>query len=199
VIGVHGGEARLREIFAKLATVRGPDDQQLNLRMAFWYSVFGHYDEAAQALAKAEPVPEWASIGGLGASIALFQALPAMLRVYRATGRAQEADELASRYLAEWRALYAQDPEGDNWALSDLAALAANEGHRDEAIGVLEQMMRLSHLPPGFRPMLPWYRSLEGHPRYDTILRELAARVEKSRVALAEFEQASAAKASDGK
>jgi hypothetical protein len=179
--------------------VRGADDQPLNLRMAFWYSVFGHFEEAAKALAKAEPVPEWASIGGLGASIAMFQAVPAMLRVYRATGRDRAADELASRYLAEWRAQYEQDREGDNWPLSDLAALAANEGHRDLAIDVLEQMMRLYHLPPGFRPELPWYRSLEGVARYDAILRERAARIEQSRVSLAEFEQASVMKTSDGK
>jgi hypothetical protein len=64
---------------------------------------------------------------------------------------------------------------------------------------VLEQMMRLYHLPPGFRPVLPWYRSLEGNPRYDAILREREARIEQSRVALAKFEQASAAKTTDDK
>jgi TolB-like protein/tetratricopeptide (TPR) repeat protein len=191
VIGVQGDEARLRELFAELGTVRGADDQQLNLRMAFWYSVFGDHDEAAGALAKAEPVPESPSIGGLGASIEFFQALPAMLRVYRATGRGSQADDLANRYLAKWRAAYAQDREATNWSLVDLAALAANEGHRDEAIDVLEQMMRLYHLPPGFRPVLPWFRGLEGEPRYDAIVRERAARIERSRSALLALEQAS--------
>jgi TolB-like protein/tetratricopeptide (TPR) repeat protein len=193
LIDVHGGqghEARLRELFAELARVRGSDDEELNLRMAFWYSVFGHYDEAAEALKRAEPVPEIPAIGGLGSGIVIFQALPAMLRVYRATGRDAQADELAERYLAKWRSDRERDPEGTTWNLVDLAALAANEGLRDEAISVLEQAMRVSHLPRLFRPTLPWFRSLQGDSRYDALLRERAARLERSRAALLAMEQA---------
>ena len=56
--GLRGGEAQLRELFADLAALRGADDKPLNAVMAFWYSVFGRYDEAARALAIAEPIPE---------------------------------------------------------------------------------------------------------------------------------------------
>jgi hypothetical protein len=65
--------------------------------------------------------------------------------------------------------------------LTDLAALAANEGHRDEAVELLRRAMDQADLPFFFRPSLPWFRSLEGHPGYDALLAERSARVERLR------------------
>jgi hypothetical protein len=176
--GMIGNEARLREVFAEMAEVRGAGDRELNLRMAFWYSVFGRYEEAARALALAQP--DEAGGGGLGASIDTFQALPAMLRVYRATGRGAEADGLARRYLARWRSERPQDPdEWDVASWTDLAALEANEGHRDEAVDALRHAMNQTDLPYLFRPTLPWFRDLEGHAGYDALVRERADRIVK--------------------
>jgi hypothetical protein len=175
--GMTGNEARLREVFAEMAADSGADDRQLNLRMAFWYSVFGHYDEAARALAVVDPVLD-SEGGGLGASIGMFQALPAMLRVYRATGRAAWADQLAQQYLAKWRAERPQAPDDwDEAQWTDLAALAASEGHRDEAVAALRHAMDRTDLPFLFRPTLPWFKSLEGYPAYDALVRERDGRI----------------------
>jgi tetratricopeptide (TPR) repeat protein len=193
--GMIGNEARLREIFAEMAQARGADDRELNLRMAFWYSVFGRYEEAARALALAEP-DEFGG-GGLGASIVTFQALPAMLRVYRASGRAAEADELAQRYLARWRSERPQDPdEWDAASWTDLAALAASEGHRDEAVEALRQAMNQADLPYLFRPALPWFRDLEGHPGYDALVRERSERIARIKTEMLAIEAGEARGAS---
>ena len=188
--GMLGDEPRLRELFDELADSRGADNRDLNARMAFWYSVFGRYDEAARALALAEPIPEEPNSGGLGVSIDLFQALPAKLRVYRATGRDAEADELSQRFLAKWRAARPKNPEAGDFAWTDLAALAANEGHRDEAVELLEEAMRESDLPYFFRPTLPWFKSLEGHPGYDALVREREARIVRIRAEMLALEAA---------
>ncbi len=72
---------------------------------------FGRYDDAARALALAEPIPEDPMTGGLGISIVIFQALPAKLRVYFAPPAGDaEADELAHRFLAKWRGRATADP-----------------------------------------------------------------------------------------
>jgi hypothetical protein len=103
-----------------------------------------------------------------------------MLRVYRATGRGAEADGLARRYLARWRSERPQDPdEWDVASWTDLAALEANEGHRDEAVDALRHAMNQTDLPYLFRPTLPWFRDLEGHAGYDALVRERADRIVK--------------------
>lgn len=196
VLGTAGEEARLRKLFDAMAAVRGTEDKDLNARKAFWFSVFGHYEEAARALAAAEPVPEMPEYGGLGASINMFQALPAMLRVHRATGRGAEADALAKRYLDLWRAKRASGSQS-NSITTDLAALAANEGFRDEAVELLQQDMRINRVAPLFRPALPWFRSLEGHPGYDELVREKTERLAAFRQEMMEIEAQQAAR--DGK
>jgi len=179
--GLRGQEAPLRQLFTDLGALRGADDKPLNAVMAFWYSVFGKYEEAARSLAIAEPIPERPTVGGLGSSIRNTQALPALLRVYRATGRADQAGEIAKRYLAEWRAERPKSSDESNFTWVDLAALEANEGNLDIAVELLRQALRWSELPPGFQPRLPWFRSLEGHPGYDALVRERSARIEKVR------------------
>jgi TolB-like protein/tetratricopeptide (TPR) repeat protein len=190
--GTRGDEPRLRELFEELVTNRGAENRDLNARMAFWYSVFGRYDEAARALALAEPIPEDPLSGGLGISINVFQAIPAKLRVLRATGREAEANELAQEYLAKWRDLRAQTRETGSFDWVDLAALAASEGHRDEAVGALRHAMAESDLPYLFRPTLPWFRNLEGHPGYDALVREREQRIERIRPEMLAMESAQA-------
>jgi hypothetical protein len=188
--GMLGNEPRLRELFEELAAIRGAENRDLNARIAFWHSVFGDFEEAARALALAEPIPEDPMTGGLGISINVFQALPAKLRVLRATGRAPEADELAQRYLAKWRGLRPRAPEAGTFDWVDLAALAASEGHRDEAVDALRQAMDGSDLPYLFRPTLPWFRNLEGHPGYDALVRERDARIVRIRAEMLALEAA---------
>jgi hypothetical protein len=190
VLGTQGNEARLREMFAALERARGVDDANVQLRKAFWFSVFEKYDAAAEALKRVEPVPEEATFGGMGSGIVMYQALPAALRVYRATGRTAQADELARHYLAKWRATRNEDPEAVHWYRTDLAALAASEGHRDEAVELLREEMRSSDLSGFFRPTLPWFRSLEGHPGFDKLIRERAERVERIRAEMLAIEKA---------
>jgi len=188
--GMLGNEPRLRELFEELATRRGADNRDLNARMAFWYSVFDRYDEAARALALAEPIPEDPLSGGLGISINVFQALPAKLRVLRATGREAEANDLAQQYLAKWRGLRPQARETGTFGWVDFAALAASEGYRDEAVDALRRAMDESDLPYLFRPALPWFRNLEGHPGYDALVRERDARIERIRAEMLALEAA---------
>jgi len=190
--GMLGNEPRLRELFEELAASRGAENRDLNARMAFWYSVFGRYDEAARALALAEPIPEDPLSGGLGISINVFQAIPAKLRVLRATGREAEANELAQKYLAKWRDLRPQTRETGSFDWVDLAALAASEGHRDDAVDALRHAMDESDLPYLFRPTLPWFRSLEGDPGYDTLVREREQRIERIRPEMLAMESAQA-------
>jgi hypothetical protein len=193
--GMLGDEPRLRELFAELAASRGAENRDLNSRIAFWHSVFGNFGEAARALALAEPIPEDPITGGLGISINVFQALPAKLRVLRATGRATEADELAQRYLAQWRGLRPKTPEAGTFSWVDLAALAANEGHRDEAVDALRHAMAESDLPYLFRPTLPWFRNLEGHSGYDALVREREKRIGTIRSEMLALESAQAKEA----
>ena len=169
---------------------RGAENRDLNARMAFWYSVFGRFDEAARALVLAEPIPEEPNSGGLGISIVMFQALPAKLRVYRATGRDAEAGELAQRFLMKWRAARPQNPAAGGYEWTDLAALAASEGYRDEAVELLGKAMSESDLPFFFRPTLPWFKSLEGHPGYDALVREREARIVRIRAEMLALEAA---------
>jgi TolB-like protein len=192
VLGSLGEEARQRALFDQMAAALGAEDKGLNARKAFWFSVFEHYDEAAKALALAEPIPEQHEHGGMGAAIVVFQALPAMLRVYRATGRAAEADALAQQYLEKWRKERPSDP-GIGWLWTDLAALAASEGHKDEAVELLRIDMNANKVAPLFRPNLPWFRSLEGHPGYDALVREKAERLAKYRAEMNEIEAGQAA------
>lgn len=188
LLGTMGDEARVRELIAELKDIHGAEQRDLNARIAFWYSVFGRFEEAAPALALAEPIPELPLTGGLGSAIVSFQALPAKLRVLRATGRHAEADELAQHFLAKWRGMRAAETAAGRFDGTDLAALAASEGHRDEAVELLQLAMEDTDLPFFFRPSLPWFRSLEGHPGYDALLRERSARIERLRTEMRTLE-----------
>ncbi len=149
---------------------------------AFWLAVQERHAEAAQRLAGCDPVPEGA-IGGLGVGlIGSSQLLPAMLRIYRATGRGTEADALAQQYLTKLR------PDENPYSKLDLAALAANEGLKDEAVATLTALFEQYPLVEWFFPQLPWFTSLEGHPGYDQLMAERKRRIDKAHAEMLQLE-----------
>jgi hypothetical protein len=105
-----------------------------------------------------------------------------MLRTYRATGRGTEASTLAQEYLTRLR----EDP----LSKLDLAALAANEGLKDEAIEALTALFDQYPLVNLFHPQLPWFRSLEGHAAYDRLLAERRRRIDKAHAEMLQLEAA---------
>jgi TolB-like protein len=181
--GILGHEQRVRDLFAMAPGIGTADERTIRCMEPFWLSVFGRYDEAAAAFATVLQYKEFEAQGpyrlGLGFDA---QALPALLRTYRATGRGAEADALARTKLAEYRAAQPRKPDEEeypHWVRD--AALAANEGLKDEAVKYLRRSLNWYDTPPGFVPSLPWFRSLEGHAGYEALRGELAQRVAKLR------------------
>ena len=74
------------------------------------------------------------------------------------------------------------------------AALAANEGHKDEVVQAMQTAMRCGDLPFGFWPQLPWFKSLEGYAPYEALLKERAARIERVRAELTKLEATAGAR-----
>jgi adenylate cyclase len=151
--------------------------------IAFWLAVQGRYAEAAEVYARAGPLtetgPGWRGEGAHACS----GSAPALLRTYRAMGRADEAQSLATRCLALLRRMY-EDEEGtprDNDTAAELAALAANEGYKDEAVRALRTAVEHKPFELSFHPRLPWYRNLEGHPGYADYLAERQRRMDEAR------------------
>ena len=93
------------------------------------------------------------------------QGLPALLRTYRATGRADEAQKLATRYLASLRGPPPEEEDDPHMRALDLAALAANEGNKDEAVAALRTAFKLAHLVWGFDPQAAVVSQPGGPPR----------------------------------
>jgi tetratricopeptide (TPR) repeat protein len=150
----------------------------------FWLSVQGRYQEAARDLERLGPPPE-SAIGGLGAGlVGDSQLLPALLRTYRATGRVAEADSMAQAYLERLR----RDPD----AALDLAALAANEGLKDEAVHALRGLFNRFPLIDFFHPELPWFKSLDGHPGYEQLMTERKRRIVLAHEGMLQLEAAAA-------
>ena len=154
--------------------------------VAFWLATQGRYPEAAAMYTRIGPLPESPSAPAMGAALlGGTQGLPALLRTYRATGRTDEADKLAAQYLASLR----QPPtEPDPYRALDLAALAANEGYKDEAVRALRGVQERSHLIVPFYPQLPWFRSLDGHRGYTEVLAERQRRIEQARTEMRALE-----------
>jgi TolB-like protein len=149
--------------------------------VAFWLAVQGRYAEAAEVYAKAGPLLD-TDATGRGAH-ACSHDTPALLRTYRAMGRTDEAQSLAMRCLALFRGMY-EDEEGtprDTDTADVLAALAANEGYKDEAVRALHTSVERNPLEFAFDPRLPWFRNLEGHPGYADYLAERQRRMEQAR------------------
>jgi tetratricopeptide (TPR) repeat protein len=168
-----------------------PDDPVWRRKAAFWLAVQGRYTEAAQQLARGGPLSVTPPGGpGLGTSmIDGGQLLPAVLRIYRATGRHKEADQMAQRYFKIFR--------GDPQAAIDLAALAANEGDKSEAVRALKSEFDRAPLVFMFHPQLLWFRSLEGFAAYDQLLAERKRRVDQAHAEMRQLE-ANAMRSADG-
>jgi adenylate cyclase len=156
--------------------------------IGLWLAVQERYAEAAAVYARIGPLPERA-LGGWGAALlGGSQGLPAVLRTYRATGRADEAQRLASQYLASLRGPPPEELDELHWHALDLAALAANEGYKDEAVAALRSAFERAHLVWFFDPQLPWFRSLEGHPGYAEVLAERQRRIDQARTEMRAIE-----------
>ena len=151
--------------------------------VAFWLAVQGRYAEAAEVYARAGPLLDTGSNAPGAGAHACSAATPALLRTYRAMGRTDEAQSLATRCLDLLRGRY-EDEEGtprDNDTAFALAALAANEGYKDEAVRALRTDVERKPLELFFDPRLPWFRNLEGHPGYADYLAERQRRMEQAR------------------
>ena len=197
--GLRGDWQELERRLAGLIAKRGAAHPGVLSTVAFWRSVQGRYDEAAQALAVA-PANWWESGGGtapiLGNMPEWGAQDPAALRVYRATGRGPDADRLAGELLGRLRAERRMVGNGCQWPTESwmrYAGVAAGEGLREEAVDALQGALRCGDLPFGFQPQLPWFRSLEGYAPYDRLLQERARRVERIRAELLRLEAEAAA------
>ena len=158
--------------------------------VAFWLAVQGRYAEAAEVYARAGPLLDINSnTPGEGAH-ACSASTPALLRTYRAMGRTDEAQRLATRCLALLRGRYEEEdtPRDSDTALA-LAALAANEGYKDEAVRALRTNVERKPLELFFDPRLPWYRNLEGHPGYADYLAERQRRMEQARAEMESIQE----------
>ena len=151
--------------------------------VAFWLAVQGRHAEAAELYARAGPLLDTESNAPGEGAHACSVATPALLRTYRAMGRTDEAQSLATRCLALLRGRY-EDEKGtfrDTDTAVGLAALSANEGYKDEAVRALHTSVERKPLEMNFHPQLPWYRNLEGHPGYAGYLAERQRRMEQAR------------------
>jgi len=183
ISGLLGDWARVDGNFAALQAQAGADQPRLRSVMAFWHAVQGRYDEAAQSLALAEPVPEMWTPPVMGGDVSYGLMETAQVRIYRATGREAAALRLTTDLLQALRTARKAVGNGCNWpgmsaAWMRYASLAANEGLQEEAVDALQGALRCGDLPPTFQPQLPWFRSLEGYPPYDALLQERARRVQ---------------------
>ena len=187
IAGLQGDYAAVERLTARLRALQDDDPSALR-PLAFWLAVQGRYAEAAAQLAVAGPVPE-DTVGPLGSNLLSGMALPAVLRIYRATGRSAEADAMAEKYLQMVRT----DKDLDYIH----PALAANEGYKDQAVTALGLVSRAYVLNRAFQPRLPWFRNLDGHPGYDRLLAERQRRIDAARDEMLQIEAAATSDASD--
>jgi TolB-like protein/tetratricopeptide (TPR) repeat protein len=170
--GLKGDFASLNELFADPTPLNVPPHFRYAVN-AFWFSVQGRFDDASAALARAGHVVEFGG-GPMGSSME-HGAVPALMRLYSATGRAGEAKEIAVRFREALRGKQEGQPP---LAAHDvvLAGIAAASGDRAAAVRHLQQAMERVQLPALFYPQLPWFKSLEGEPGYAQIVDELERR-----------------------
>jgi TolB-like protein len=191
-LGRAGNWQELDRVLASLIEAAGSDNADARRVVAFWYAVQGRNAEAAESLVKARPFPDVWVPPVLGGDANYGMMETAEVRILRGTGQTGEAKRLASRLLEELRMRRAaagpgcRDP-GDDETMR-LSALAANEGLKDEAVDALKEAMRCGDLPFSFQPELPWFRSLEGYPPYDELVRERERRIVLVRAAMSKLE-----------
>jgi TolB-like protein/Tfp pilus assembly protein PilF len=187
--GLRGDWVTLDGLFGELRELLGDKEPSVRSAMAFWLAVQGRYDEAAESLAQVGPLPDWTAPPRLGGDTMVGLLEPAVLRIYRETSREQEARRHADELLKGLRADRRAAGTGCDWSgWMRYAGVAANEGLKDEAVDALRGAMRCGDLPYGFRPQLPWFRSLEGYAPYDELVRERERRVERIRTEMLRLE-----------
>jgi TolB-like protein len=193
IAGLQGDWARLDSLLAELRQRLGGMDARLQATTTFWLSVRNRFDEAAQLLQTAEPVPDRRLPPNLGNDRHLGLMDTAIVRIYRGTGREAEASRMAAEALERLR-----PPEdvGDEpctpqlWETAPVAyaSLAANEGLKEEAVRALRLAMNCGDVPFGFWPQLPWFRDLAGYRPYDELVAERERRIEQIRAELIALE-----------
>jgi len=190
VAGVTADWSSADALSAELSSRHAANPKDLG-DIAFWLAVQGRYAEAAEVYARAGPNPKTGSARRGEGAHACSVATPALLRTYRAMGRTDEAQSLATRCLALLRAQYIEE-EGtprDSDTADELAALAANEGYKDEAVRALRTRAELVPLDMTFHRRLPWYRNLEGHPGYADYLAERQRRMVEARAEMESIQE----------
>jgi serine/threonine-protein kinase len=199
VAGLQGDWARLDALLAQARARKGEADPWLRSIMAFWLAVRGRYEEASESLAMAEPIVVSRIPPTLGGDRNWGLMDSVIVRIYRATGRSQDADRIAAEALERMHPKAREGDETCTWPLWEAgtvayASLAANEGKKEEAVRALELAMRCGDLPFGFWPQLPWFERLEGYAPYDALLREREERVVQLREELLRLEAEVAAR-----
>ena len=185
--GLKGDAERLDRVLAIPARSQIADHFRYVVD-AYWYAAQGRFEAAALALAKAGDF-EHTSGGITGASLDMG-ALPAVVRIYQASGREGEAQALVGRFRERLRKqLGAQAPDATQNVL--LAEVAIAAGQRKEAIRHLQAAMKQVPIPPRLHPQLPWFRNLEGEPGYAELVAELEKRQAAIRAQIAELDAAS--------
>jgi TolB-like protein/tetratricopeptide (TPR) repeat protein len=186
VAGLEGDWAQLEQRLADLRAETGEGDARTQSILAFWFAVQGRHGDAAESLARADPVPDGRAAPSLGSDRNFGLMDTVIVRVLRETGRRADADRQAASALAR---LQPADPEdldpcgAHAWqpGLVAYASLAANEGLKDEAVQALRLAMKCGDLPFGFWPQLPWFQSLAGYAPYDELVRERERRAAQIR------------------
>ena len=184
--GLKGDAARLDRAIAVPERDTVPSQYRFVMD-AYWYAAQGRDDEAADALAKAGDFE--GARGGIAGSSLYTGALPAVVSIYRATGREREATELVAGFrarLQEDPALAQQDANHDLL----LAELAMAAGDGAQAVRHLADAMERESIPDRLHPQLPWFRSLEAVPGYAGLVEELARRQAELRAGIAAIDRA---------
>jgi TolB-like protein len=154
---------------------------------AYWLAAQLRDSEAADALEKAGDFE--GKHGGVPGSSLDIGALPAVVHVYRVTGREREAGELIARFRQQqWPGESSGAADASPPMLAAEVAIAA--GDRAHAVRFLREAMKQLPIPDRFWPQLPWYGTLEGEPGYAELVGELRQRQANLRSEMAALDAA---------
>lgn len=171
--GLKGDFARVNAVLAYPAR-KNVQPHFRNMVDAYWYSVQGSFENAVASLARIgdfESMPE----GGIMGSSLGTGALPAVVRIYRATGRTDEAQAIARRFQEKLRREPGDLEKDAAWHVL-LAEVAIANRQRAEAVRHLQDALKQVPVPNRLHPELPWFKELEGEPGYADVIEELKRR-----------------------
>jgi tetratricopeptide (TPR) repeat protein len=100
--------------------------------------------------------------------------------VFRKQGRYAEAEKLTRATLESQRKLYGEAHPSCAFSVYNLAAIAAAQGKRDEALALLQNALSDNLAPQVIAgiPSDPDLKPLHGDPRFDRLLEEARKRAE---------------------